>query len=79
MSDGVECMFTCKVCGATKQPFTVRYRETHEGVVEWVNGAVRPAMHKAHIAFAAACPSPHCDLMLPIDDGAKGLGMRTLN
>jgi hypothetical protein len=79
MVDGFVCMLNCKVCGAEKLPFTVRWRESTEDIVAYVDKVVRPAMAAAHMKFQPRCPSPHCDLMMPVDEGAKGIGMRTVN
>lgn len=77
--DGIQCMFTCKFCGLVKAPFTVRWREQGEDVVEWIEKAVRPAMGKAHLALSPMCRAPHADLMLPMSEGSAGIGMRTIN
>lgn len=79
MTEGVDCMFTCKVCGATKQPFRVRYREKDEDIGTWIDTAVRRALTAAHRAYQPSCPSPQTDLILPVNEGANGIGMRTVN
>lgn len=76
MSDGIECRFTCRRCAADKEPFLVRYRRTNEDIVEWVEGAVGPAMGAAHAKRSPLCMAQHVDLMLPIDEAGGGIGMK---
>ena len=76
MEDGVECEAICR-CGTIR--FKARYRRPDEDVVKWLEGAVRPAMGEAHRAYNALCTSAECDLKLPVEEGAHGLGMRVMN
>lgn len=73
MTDGIECKFRCR-CG--EKVFLVRYREKDEDIVTWMESAVRPAMGEAHTRLSPLCPSPTCDLMLPISEASQGIGMR---
>lgn len=79
VSDGVTCMFTCKACGAKDVPFTVRYRHADEDIIVWMEQTVKPALTQAHRNHSVLCISEHADLKMPVAEGAKGIGMRTLN
>ena len=77
--DLLECMFSCHACGAKKITFRVRHRRPDEDIVAWLEGVIKPAMGAAHSNYNALCRSEHADLQIPINEGAKGIGMRTLN
>jgi hypothetical protein len=42
-----------------------------------MESTVRPGMAKAHTIKSPLCTSIACDLMMPINEAAKGIGMET--
>jgi hypothetical protein len=70
--DGFECRYRCR-CG--ERSFRVRYRRPGEDLIAWIESVVRPGMGEAHRRFSPFCASPHCDLMMPVSEGAKGIGL----
>lgn len=74
MTDGFECRYRCR-CG--ERSFRVRYRRKGEDLIAWMEGVVRPGMTEAHARLSPLCASPHADLMMPVSEGAAGIGMAT--
>lgn len=71
IAEGFECKAKCS-CGTFS--FFVRYRRKGEDIVGWLEGEVRPAMARAHMQ--RLCQATACDLMMPLDEGVPGIGMR---
>lgn len=64
----------CAGCG--DHSFNVRWRGRNEDIVAYIENAIRPAMSKAHTEQSPFCESTECDLMLPINEAANGIGLR---
>jgi hypothetical protein len=72
--DGYELKFRCR-CG--EHSFRVRYRGKDEDLITWMEGVVRPGMGAAHARLSPLCTAQNADLMMPLSESAKGIGMRT--
>lgn len=72
--DGYRCKLKCERCGEIE--FAVPYRAETDDLGAWLETVIRPAMGKAHVAHNALCTMKEADLFLPIEAGAKGIGVR---
>ncbi len=67
--------YSCSLCGIEKAEVKVRFRESSEDVVAWMEQIVTPALVTDH-----AVRSPHCrpdslsNVMIPVPSGTEWLG-----
>lgn len=69
---GIQLKYRC-ACG--EHSFEVRYRRPKEDLIVWMESVVRPGMGEAHFKTSPMCMMQSCDLMIPINEAAEGLGL----
>lgn len=74
MADGYEFKFRCR-CG--EHTATARYRLRGEDIAAYLEKVIRPAMYGAHMRLSPLCMVQSADLLLPINEAAQAIGMRT--
>lgn len=76
MSEVVDCMVTCNLCGLVDLHVYVPVRKEGQDVVDWMNNVFTPAAVQAHQFMSPHCrPTEFTTVKIPMSSKGPGLAL----